>query len=382
MNREKVFQRIDELQTEYRSFWADVVALESPTEDKALVDACGAYYAAKASEKGWKVTVTPIVGSGDIVTITLNPDAPGKPIVFSGHIDTVHPAGLFGTPAVHMDEKNIYGPGCEDCKGGTVGAFLAMAALDDCGYRDRPVKLILQSDEENSSRTSGKATVRAMYEEAKDCEVFLNLEPYFPPYCAGTRKGISKYRFTVTGKAVHASRCDSGISAIAEAAYKILELEKQKDPDGITCSCGLISGGTAVNAVPEKCTFALDLRFATKEQMEQGDAIVQKVAETSYIPGSTCELELLSRRYAMEDTEKNQAVRARVNSLLAAIGIPPFVPHLDKGGSDAADMTNYGLPTIESIGIVGGGAHSIREWASLESLPELAKRLAAITLYL
>ena len=378
MNCEKLFQRIDELQPEYVKFWEDVINLESPTEDKARVDACSAYYAEKARARGWQVVVHPIEGSGDIVAITMNPDAPGKPVVFSGHVDTVHPVGLFGTPAAHRDETYMYGPGCQDCKGGTVASFLAMAALDDIGFRGRPVKLVLQSDEENSSRTSGKATVRAMYEESKDCAVFLNTEGYKRNSTTVTRKGISKYRLTVTGKAVHASLCDTGISAITEAAHKVIELEKMKDPMGLTCNCGLFSGGTAVNAVPEKCTFTLDIRFRNKEQMEAADELVKKVAETSYIPGSTCEVELLSRRVAMEFTDTNRAVYEKVNAIYAEVGLPVMGTHMNKGGSDAADMTVYGVPTLDSLGTTGEFSHSIRERTELVSLAESARRLAAV----
>ena len=60
----------------------------------------------------------------------MNADATKPPICLSGHLDTVHPKGLFGTPAVKFDGDKIYGPGIADCKGGIVAALLAMAALD------------------------------------------------------------------------------------------------------------------------------------------------------------------------------------------------------------------------------------------------------------
>ena len=67
------------------------------------------------------------------------------------------------------------------------------------------------------------------------------------------RKGILRYRFTIYGKALHSSRCAEVSNAVAEAAYKIIELEKMKDVGGLTCNCGVISGGTTANTVAEKC---------------------------------------------------------------------------------------------------------------------------------
>ena len=50
----------------------------------------------------------------------------------------------------------MYGPGVMDCKGGIVAAIMAMEALEKCGFTERPVQLLLQSDEENGSATSNK----------------------------------------------------------------------------------------------------------------------------------------------------------------------------------------------------------------------------------
>ena len=378
MQCEKLFARINELHDKYVQFWVDVVNLESPTEDKARVDAVGKYFIDRANERGWKVEVHPEKVSGDVVCITLNPDAKGKPVVFSGHMDTVHPVGLFGTPAARVDEKNIYGPGVLDCKGGTVASFMAIAAREDVGFTARPVKLILQSDEENSNRTSNKDTIAYMAEQSKDCAVFLNTEPYWKDYCTVARKGISKYRFTVNGKACHASVCHQGISAIAEASHKILELEKVKEPDGLTFNVGLIKGGTSVNTTPAQCTFDLDIRFPDEEAMKRSDEIVKRVAETSYLEGTTCELELLSRRVHMEENEKNLAALAELNRICRENGLTEMQPQHRAGGSDAADLTYRGIVCLDSIGTYGDGTHSIREYSTLESLDTCAKRLAAM----
>ena len=77
----------------------------------------------------------------------MNPDAKGKPVCLSGHMDTVHPVGSFGNPPVTFDDKNIYGPGVIDCKGGITASFMAMDALERCGFKRRPIKLILQGAE-------------------------------------------------------------------------------------------------------------------------------------------------------------------------------------------------------------------------------------------
>ncbi len=375
---EQVQRRIDELRDEYISFWVDICNIESPTSLKSGVDAVGAYITEKAKARGWKIESAHMDISGDPVCITMNPDATGAPVSLSAHMDTVHPVGLFGNPPVHCEGGKIYGPGVTDCKGGIASSFLAMAALEDCGFRSRPLKLILQSDEEFSSRTSNKETVRFMAEHSRDCVAFFNCEGGAPGFACLLRKGISRYELTVTGKAAHSSQCAKGVNAVCEMAHKIIELEKMKDADGLTCSCDIISGGTAVNTVPEECAMQIDIRFADEEQMNAADDTVRKVAGTSYLPGTTCRVKLLSRRVSMPRSEKNFALLERMNRIYREIGMTELKPEFRGGGSDAADMTSYGIPTIDCLGVFGGEIHSVREYAQLDSLTESAKRMAVV----
>ena len=142
---ENIFREIDRLNAEVVDVWEDVCNLESPSDYKKGVDEVGNYFINLAQKNGWKVEIFKQETAGDVVCILMNPDAKGEVITLSGHMDTVHPMGLFGVPAVHRDKDKIYGPGVMDCKGGIVAGFLAMQALAECGYHDRPVMMLLQS---------------------------------------------------------------------------------------------------------------------------------------------------------------------------------------------------------------------------------------------
>ncbi|MBQ9784465.1 MAG: M20/M25/M40 family metallo-hydrolase [Clostridia bacterium] len=377
MDCQGLFDAIDALNDKYIAFWTDVCLLESPTENKAAVDAVGAYFIARAREMGWDVEVFEHPLSGNCVTITMNPDAPLPPIALSGHMDTVHPIGLFGTPAVRREGNMLYGPGVTDCKGGTVASFMAMEALQSCGFTERPVKLILQSDEEGGSRMSEKATVAYMARAAKDCVAFLNTEGATPGKLTLERKGIARYRFEISGTAAHSSRCYEGVSAVAEAAHKILALEKWKDKDGITCNCGIIEGGTTPNTVPAACTFVADIRYKTETERVEVERRVKEIAATSYLGGTTCKISPFSHRVAMEYNARNAALFDRICAIYDAVGLPHVEPALSTGGSDAADMTAYGIPVLDCFGVVGGKIHSKDEFAYVDSLAASAKMQAA-----
>lgn len=383
MDKDLLFDTIDGLNEQYLSFWEDICNIESPTECKKGVDAAGAYCIEFAKKRGWAVEVLEQSVSGDVVCITLNPDVKAAPISFSGHLDTVHPIGSFGTPAVRRDAEKLYGPGVTDCKGGIVAAVMAMDALERVGFRARPVQLLLQTDEEKGSNPSKKATIRYICEKAKDSVAFLNLEGHTAGEACLVRKGIVTFYFEVTGQEAHSSSCaKKGANAIADAAYKILELEKIKDDEGLTCNCGVISGGTVPNTVAGKCTFKANVRFATMEQYEWICDYVQKLAATEHVKGCTCTVSHNSYRVMMEDCERNRALLATANRIFEQTGLPALQASKRKGGSDAADVTTFGIPCLDSLGVRGGKIHSPNEFAVLESLCESAKRLAAIAAYI
>lgn len=374
---EQLFQRIMELEQEYITFWADICSIESPTDYKEGVDRVGQFIMDKARARGWQIEVQEQPISGNCICITMNPEVQERPVCFSGHMDTVHPVGLFGPEPVHMDEEKIYGPGVVDCKGGIASSFLAMAALEDVGFKGRPVKLLLQSDEENSSRFSKKSTVDFMCQKSENCVAFLNGEGWERGTVTLTRKGIRRYQLEVTGKTVHSAVCPTGSSAIREAAYKIIELEKMKNADGLTCNCGLISGGTAENTVPEKCSFTADIRFTRQEELLEAEKRINEVAARSYVDGTTCKVTLKSNRVAMVRTDRNIELLEKLNVIYETNGLQVLKPKHNNGGSDAAEVTAYGLPCLDSLGTMGGGIHDRSEWAYLWSLANSAKMLAA-----
>lgn len=379
---EKLFEKLDELEKQYIKFWEELCLIESPTDYKEGVDASSNYIIEKAKAYGWKIERQEQKVSGDFICITMNPDSQNAPVCLSGHLDTVHPVGLFKEPVVKIDNEKIYGPGVCDCKGGVVAAFYAMASLAETGFKERPIKLLLQTDEEVNSKPSNKTTVKYMCECARDAVAFINCEPYTSGTIVLKRKGIAKFTFNITGKASHAATCYNGVNAIAEAAHKIMELEKHKNPNGITANCGTITGGTKTNTVPEKCTFAVDFRFSNTDELEEVKNIAKTVAETSYIEGTTCEYILNGVRDAMDLKDKNIRLLEKVNEIFEATNIPKHTMRSKGGGSDAAYTTQCGIPTLDSLGTEGGDIHAKEEFSYISSLKESARRMAVICRYI
>ena len=209
----------------------------------------------------------------------------------------------------------------------------------------------------------------------------MNMEGHDAGKACIERKGIINYKITVTGQSAHASKCCvEGANAVTEAAYKILQLEKFKDMNGITCSCDMIQGGTAINTVPESCVIYADARFSTFEQMKQIDEQVKCIAKNCTVPGCTGTAEIESYRPAMVYAKRNEDLLARMNAIFKENGLPVLEPQKRTGGSDAAIVTEYGIPCVDSLGVEGGNIHTLNEYGIKASLSACAKRAAAVSL--
>ncbi len=95
-----------------------------------------------------------------------------------------------------------------------------------------------------------------------------------------SRKGVGRFDVHVEGRPAHAgSRHPDGRNAIYEAARQILAVEAMTDYSrGVTTTVGMISGGTAVNTIPQHCHFPIDLRVETVADGEVLDCCHHGVA--------------------------------------------------------------------------------------------------------
>ena len=378
MDISKVFNEIDKLKDKYINILVDICNIESKSDDKEGVDKVGDYLWSFAEKMGYAIKKKEFAKAGNVYSFTLNPDSEKSPVSLSAHMDTVFEKGVFGYPPTRIEGDFIYGPGVQDCKGGIAQCLLVMESLKNCGYKDRPVKLILQSDEEVSSTLSDKGTLDFMVEEAKGSAAFLNAEGHTRGRITVARKGIVKKRIIIEGRACHAGAYTDGISAVREAAYKIIELEKGSDVNGITFNCGVIKGGTVPNIIPEHCEIGVEYRFKTIAQQKEAEEKINRIVNTSYVAGTKSHIVDIGARIPMERTAANERLAQFANDISVKYGFGELKMYESPGGADGAYTTYAGIPTVDSVGPEGADCHSVREKVVLSSIPRLAKLVAAM----
>ena len=339
---EKIFKYIEEHEQEYVQLLADMVTLESYTPDKADVDKLAEYIKNFAEKKGLNVYVKEFEKAGNGLLITMNEQAKMLPVAFTGHLDTVHPVGTFEKPVCRIEDGKMYGPGTVDMKGGLAIGLLIMSALKDCGYTARPVRFIMIPDEELSEGLSleeGKDFIR---NNARGCAAAITLEGNDGKSITVGRKGSIRYKVYVKGRATHAGAAYAkGISAIKEAAHKILAIEAPSDQAQITYNCGMINGGTSPNTVPGETMFTLYNRYWKLEQRQIIRDHVEGIVAKSFIPGTESRFEIVGERLPMDATEDNYALAAHIMLWLPISALFPkntATAHLSPNSSPAARM--------------------------------------------
>ena len=373
---EKLYAIIDELSPAYVQFWKEICEIETPSQDKAALDRLVDKLQAHAEALGCLVTREAFEKAGDCLRIDL-PGDDRQPIVLMAHMDTVHNIGSFGPNPVTLKDGILYGPGVNDCKNGITMIMLLLEAFQKSGTAHPPIRVLFNSDEEISARLSGKQGVAFFETNAAGAKAVLNCESGSDGKIVVGRKGIGSLKLTIAGKAAHAGVCYfDGVSAVREAAHKILAIEALSQRDGNTFNCGIVRGGTKTNIVPESCVVEVDIRSMEEQSMQDAIEQVREIAAHSYVEGTSCTVEICSIRPPMEPNAANRGLLDQINKLAAKLGMEPFEGVISGGGSDAAYTTRIGIPTVCSIGPCGWDVHTIRERSDVKTLPIRAKLVA------
>ena len=106
------------------------------------------------------------------------------------------------------------------------------------------------------------------------------------------------------------------------------------------------------------------------------------IVDKSFVEGTRSTLKLHGSRVAMPRVKRNEELMERLNAAYALAGLPAVAAAKGTGGSDAADMTSYGIAVVDNAGATGAHNHSPDEFAYIPSLLENAKRVIAAILYL
>ncbi|WP_306423833.1 M20 family metallopeptidase [Brucella intermedia] len=354
----------------------DIVNIDSGSFDKSGVDAVGERITALLQENGIQVTRIPIESYGDVFKAESNVNC-RKPILLTGHRDTVFTKGEAALRPFEIKNNRAYGPGVADMKAGLVMNTFLLLAFNRIDPQV-PIAMIMTGDEEIGSLGSKEHII----EESRNALAVFNAEPARASgNFVNERKGDVEYRVEVFGRAAHSgAEFSQGISAIHELAYKIVSLhELTRVVDGITVNVGLISGGDALSTIAPLATAEFQIRFITEKQRAELTRSIDEIFATSNVPGTSFKLTQLCDYIPLTRTPQNDALSAFYIEAAKEMGVI-LTAESSGGAADSGFSSSVGVATICAVGPIGGRAHTIEEYVELSSLPERAV-IAARTIY-
>lgn len=284
----------------------------------------------------------------------------GEPrVLILGHHDTVFPHGTLERRPFAVENGRVTGPGVFDMLGGLVQAIHGLAALDDL----TGVEILVTCDEENGSQTS-----RALIEErALASGAVLVFEGAADGGGLKTgRKGCGTFEVLITGRASHAGlEPEAGVNALVEAAHQVLRIEALSRPEaGTTVTPTVAAAGTQNNVVPAQATIEVDVRVETLAEKDRVEA--EFAALTPQLEDAGIEVRGGVGRPPMPESAAAElfAIAGRLLPGVEGVAVG--------GGSDGNFTAALGVPTLDGLGAVGGGAHADHEYLLVESMSERA----------
>lgn len=346
---------------------ARLVGVESPSRDVEALERSAATLAAIfASRLGSEPTL--IRGENGPHVHWSGGGTPRVLVV--GHHDTVFPRGALSTRPFTVAAGRATGPGVFDMKGGIVQAVHGVGLLADRSG----VEFLISADEEIGSGSSRDLIV----ERARACGAVLVLEPSADGGALKTaRKGTGTFEVLIGGRAAHAGlEPEKGVNALVEASHQVLRIAEFGDPGrGTTVTPTVAAVGTTDNVVPASARVLVDCRVVEASERERVEAAF--AALRPVLADATIDVRGGFNRPPMPPAS-SETLFPLAREVAAELGLAALEGVAVGGGSDGNFTAAAGVPTLDGLGAVGGGAHADHEWIDVAAMPDRARLIAGL----
>ena len=303
--------------------------------------------------------------------------------LLESHIDTV-PADDWGDCAFmpRIEDGKVLGRGACDDKGSLTAMVLALLQLLEHGRQPQyPVTFVAAADEEYAQtgikhmmQHNTDSFGRGVFGEPTGCKPVIQ------------HKGTIRWDVTVFGKSAHTSRTELGRNAIYDAIraidllrdyeQKLQHAHQSELMTGPTLTVTTIQGGRTRNAVPDQCTFAVDLRVIPGMDPAQARDGVISLLQSLDAQIQHSDVQLMAR--PLDTSPTDPFVQQTVEICSAQLG-RPVQPAGAAYGTDAA-CVDHQFPAI----VLGPGdaacAHAIDENIELAQVHQCTQIYKSIML--
>ncbi len=344
---------------------------------------------------GLAVDVQEVAPGRPNVVAVLEGRAPGRSLIYCGHIDTVGVSGMTRPFDPAERDGKIYGRGSQDMKAGVAAMIGAARVIAESGGLDGG-RLIIACvvDEEHASIGADALVTKwradgGVVTEPTDLRVAI------------AHKGFEWVEIETEGRAAHGSRPHEGRDAIrlmgrVLARLDALDRELQSRPPHpllgtASLHASLIHGGHELSSYPDRCHLEMERRTIPGEA--PGSAFLEVQSLLERLRAEDADFKALSRvmfARAPHEIAANHSLPVAMRAALRAqarkgsgpsqipVPLSTQVPLIGMSfWTDAAVLSEAGIPSI-LFGPSGGGLHSIEEWVEVQSVLTCRDALVAL----
>ena len=292
-------------------------------------------------------------------------------IIVSAHLDTVFPAGTDFT--VRREGHRLLAPGIADDGCGLVALIAIVQAMRAANIQiDGSILFVGTVGEEGEGNLRGvrHLLTRGSWSKRK-INAFLSFDGPGVDRITNRALGSRRYRVEFTGPGGH-SWGDFGVPnpvhALGRAISRLNAYPVPRDPR-TTFNVGSVSGGTSVNAIPERAAMEVDLRSAGEAELKRLDAFfrraMKEAAEEENArrrpgdPPLKFQMDLIGERPSGETPADSSLVKLAIETT-KLLGVEP---RLDQSSTDSNLPISLGIPAITlGAGGTSGASHTLAEW--------------------
>jgi acetylornithine deacetylase len=306
--------------------------------------------------------------------------APGRSLMYCGHIDTVGVDGMDAPFAPAVRDGRLYGRGSQDMKGGVAAMIDAARVNAERGLAKGRLIIAAVVDEEYASLGADALVAQwsadgAVVTEPTDLQVGIG------------HKGFAWLEVETRGRAAHGSRPKDGRDAILRMGRLLHRLDTldrtlQALPPHAVMGTGslhasIITGGRELSSYPDLCQLQMERRTIVGERegqpLEEVRAILASLqAEDNEFEGN---VRLNFSRPPYEIAADHQLPRL-LASVAGRSGVSPSQVSMSFW-TDAAVLASSGIPSV-LFGPGGAGLHSRVEYVNVADVVTCRDVLAAL----
>lgn len=138
----------------------------------------------------------------------------------------------------------------------------------------------------------------------------------------------------------------------------------------------MVGGGTRPNIVPDAAYLHVDIRFDDAETAAQLHEAIMARGGPGPVGGTSSEVEVMEGRPAFPEGPGGRELVAIFRAAADELGVP-FGIQSTGGSSDGNFTAALGVPTLDGLGAIGAGYHTVDEYIELETLTGRARLCAA-----